>query len=191
MSLCECGCGLLAPIAKMTAKRLGHVKGRPVRFRKGHWARTNGNKGENNPSWSGGKIKHSAGYVMALRPDHPRANKGGYVMEHILIAESAMAMLLPRGAEVHHVNGIRDDNRNSNLVVCQDRAYHQLLHLRQRAICGCGDAQARRCLFCGQWSRDLKIAKQGQTFHPFCVNEYNRAYEKKRACRYVRGRGGS
>jgi len=36
MKLCECGCGGLAPIAKMTNKRLGHIKGQPVRFIRYH-----------------------------------------------------------------------------------------------------------------------------------------------------------
>src|ERR1019366_9866405 len=36
MKLCECGCGGLAPIAKMTNKRLSHIKGQPVRFIQHH-----------------------------------------------------------------------------------------------------------------------------------------------------------
>lgn len=38
--LCECGCGLPAPIAKKTATRWGHVKGEPVRFIHGHMFKT-------------------------------------------------------------------------------------------------------------------------------------------------------
>lgn len=34
--LCECGCGQPAPIAKRTKTSIGHVKGRPTRFRVGH-----------------------------------------------------------------------------------------------------------------------------------------------------------
>lgn len=34
--LCECGCGKPAPIAKLTSRRLGHIKGRPTRFISGH-----------------------------------------------------------------------------------------------------------------------------------------------------------
>jgi hypothetical protein len=37
--LCECGCGARAPIAKMTNTKKGHVRGRPVRFIRGHHAR--------------------------------------------------------------------------------------------------------------------------------------------------------
>lgn len=38
MKLCECGCGLPAPIAKRTRPKLGHVLGQSVRFRQGHGA---------------------------------------------------------------------------------------------------------------------------------------------------------
>lgn len=34
--LCECGCGLPAPIARQSDTNLGYVKGEPVRFRRGH-----------------------------------------------------------------------------------------------------------------------------------------------------------
>ena len=36
VKLCECGCGKPAPLAKLTNRRLGYVKGQPVRFIKGH-----------------------------------------------------------------------------------------------------------------------------------------------------------
>lgn len=35
-ALCECGCGLPAPIARDTNPKWGHVKGKPCRFRLGH-----------------------------------------------------------------------------------------------------------------------------------------------------------
>lgn len=38
--LCECGCGLPAPIATMTRRARGQVKGQPVRFVRGHATRT-------------------------------------------------------------------------------------------------------------------------------------------------------
>jgi hypothetical protein len=34
--LCECGCGLEAPLATKTNREFGHVKGQPVRYRRGH-----------------------------------------------------------------------------------------------------------------------------------------------------------
>lgn len=37
--LCECGCGEAAPIAKSTAAKYGWIKGRPMRFIRGHYGR--------------------------------------------------------------------------------------------------------------------------------------------------------
>lgn len=37
--LCECGCGQAAPIAKRTRRDLGHIRGEPLRFVRGHWLR--------------------------------------------------------------------------------------------------------------------------------------------------------
>jgi hypothetical protein len=34
--LCQCGCGQLAPIARQTDTRLGYVRGKPIRFIRGH-----------------------------------------------------------------------------------------------------------------------------------------------------------
>ena len=36
VKLCECGCGRPAPISKVNYKRLGYVKGEPMRFIRGH-----------------------------------------------------------------------------------------------------------------------------------------------------------
>lgn len=58
----------------------------------------------------------------------------GSVREHVLIAEHVLGRPLPEKAIVHHVNGDRQDNRKTNLVICEDQSYHRLLHRRMRLI---------------------------------------------------------
>jgi transposase len=51
--------------------------------------------------------------------------------EHILIAERALGKPLPAGVDVHHVNLVKHDNANTNLVICTHQ-YHLDLHARMR-----------------------------------------------------------
>ena len=71
---------------------------------------------EKNGNWKGGKTVHRKGYVLVRKPDHPRAHaNSGYVFEHILVVEELIGRYLIEGENVHHLNGIKDDNRPGNL----------------------------------------------------------------------------
>lgn len=75
---------------------------------------------------------------------------GKRVDEHRLIAERALGRPLPPGAIVHHVDEDPSNNRNDNLVICQDRDYHTLLHVRLRILQAGGDPNTDRiCPDCG------------------------------------------
>jgi hypothetical protein len=163
MNKCQCGCGQEAPISKYTDKRHGAVKGQSLKFIVGH----NLGKGPACTFWKGGRSKTKAGYVTVYMPDHPRAHKG-HVFEHIIIAEKALGKQLPPKAVVHHHNPMQ-------LVICQDQAYHLLLHRRKRAIAACGHANWRRCWVCKQYDDHANLyhhVKAQTCYHSSCIWEY-------------------
>lgn len=131
--------------------------------------------------WKGGRARHAAGYPIVYQPDHPRAGPNGYVLEHILIAECALGRALPLGAEVHHVDGDKTNNGRGNHVLCQNRAYHQLLHKRQRALDACGDPNAVRCGYCSGHDHqdDMYIAIRKGGSRTGYHRECGRAYERR------------
>lgn len=69
--------------------------------------------------YEGKQPKHKIyrhGYAFVMAPDHPRADPHtGRVREHILVMEDKLGRPLTEGEQVHHLNGVRDDNRPENL----------------------------------------------------------------------------
>ena len=74
-------------------------------------------KGNKHPDWKGGRIKAKNGYILVYRPAHPFARHWNkhYVAEHRLVMEKKLGRYLTNKEVVHHINGIRDDNRIENL----------------------------------------------------------------------------
>ena len=76
-----------------------------------------GMKGENHYAWKGGRYKTTKGYIDIFNPKHPRARGGKYVLEHRLVMEKYLGRYLEPYEQVHHRNGIKDDNRLANLEI--------------------------------------------------------------------------
>lgn len=74
--------------------------------------------------WEGGRTRDKSGYVLVHRPDHPDANRCGYVREHRLVMEEILGRRLARHEVVDHKNGVKDDNRPENLRLFQSNADH-------------------------------------------------------------------
>lgn len=71
--------------------------------------------------------KHTQGYILIYVPDHPCADKCGYVLEHRIVYENHIGRILCDTEIVHHKNGKKDDNRLENLELVS-RAEHAKIH---------------------------------------------------------------
>ncbi len=77
--------------------------------------------------WHGGRWIDAKGYVYIYKPDHHRVTRKCYVQEHILVWEQVHNKQLPDGWIIHHLKGIKGDNRPENLVA-MPKANHGYLH---------------------------------------------------------------
>lgn len=95
-------------------------------------------RGEDHGSWKGGVSRNGEGYVLSyVDMSDPLASmraKAGYVLQHRLVMARALGRPLSRHESVHHINGVRDDNRLENL---------QLRHGKH------GKGIVLRCAHCG------------------------------------------
>jgi len=120
---CQCGCGVLA-----TAGRS---------FISGH----NG-RGQRLSNYVGRYVSAYHGYAYVHRPGHPFANKG-WISEHRAVVEEHLRehdphnkylivlgedLYLPSEVIVHHINGVKDDNRLENLQPMTNFEHTRLHH---------------------------------------------------------------
>lgn len=131
--------------------------------------------------------RQKPGNLVDIGKYYTRTIDGIRKREHVWIAEKALGKELPKNAIVHHVNENGKDNRNENLVICIDRAYHNLLHLRMRAIAATCNPDARLCEHCNQWDEQSKMSsytkRNGTTttfYHKKCASETVKRNKKLR-----------
>lgn len=107
-------------------------------------ARKRGLVGAKNPRWNGG-VRRSLGYNYVTVPeDHPLIGMAGkvfvhgkrryYIAEHRLVAAQQLGRSLEKWEVVHHINGVKDDNRPENLELVEHRRDHLGYIALQRRI---------------------------------------------------------
>lgn len=96
-------------------------------------------------------IRDSAGYIRVWQPDHPKAFRNGWVLEHRIVMEGVVGRYLETDEHVHHINGIKDDNRPENLAV--------LGHGEHSTLTGFEREQLRR-------SNEERLAEYERRFGP-------------------------
>lgn len=79
-----------------------------------------------------GQYKDYYGYIHIYAPNHSRAHKDGFAKRCLVNAEKALGKPLPLKIEIHHLDENKENDTNSNLVICEDAGYHKLIHSRQR-----------------------------------------------------------
>lgn len=157
-AMCECGCGQPAPIVKKTATASGYVAGLPCRFIQGH----------HRPELPVEAL------VNPYRRRYASGRGCGVALEHVLIAEAALGKRLSPRAHVHHVDENPRNNAPSNLVICEDAAYHKLLHCRMKVLRAGGDPNTEK------WCQDCQQLK---SFDQFNVMRSNKSTGRQSVCR--------
>ncbi len=59
--------------------------------------------------------KTSTGYILTYKSNHPNSNVNGCIFQHTFVMSEFLKRPLTIDENVHHINGIRDDNRIENL----------------------------------------------------------------------------
>lgn len=119
-------------------------------------------------------------YELVIAPEaYPgRRYRGRYVYEHHLVWWRNTGMLVPDGGVVHHVNGMKRDNRFENLEL-QTRSHHSAEHGVER-----GTGEFVPCHWCG---KDFFVAgnqlrhrkKQSKNGRLFCCRSHQAKQQQK------------
>jgi hypothetical protein len=90
--------------------------------------------GSRHYAWQGGKSTTSGGYTTIYMPTHPKADKRHRVREHIVVWENTHGRKLRKGEIVHHINGLKSDNRPENLVAMLGKEHIRFIPMLQKRI---------------------------------------------------------
>ena len=135
------------------------------------------------------RIKTSHNYFLVYSPEHPYANRKGYVYEHRAVLEKKLGRYLnPKHNHIHHIDGNKSNNDVSNLVLL-DPKEHMKIHKGWKKIDG---NWWKKCNGCGrflEFKGNFWERTSGKPISPCkrCVIELKR--ERRRNAREKRNSG--
>lgn len=157
--LCFCGCGEKTPLALYTSETYQTVKGLSTRYLFGHAKREKARDKGGHGKLGFGRYKNNHGYIHIRFNTLPDKEQGLFktmitrfagfeaILEHRLIVARRLGRALIKRENVHHINGIRNDNREDNLELWQK--YQP-----------CGQRVSDLCIYC-KGTGLASIAKKG------------------------------
>lgn len=85
-------------------------------------------KGQEHPKWMPiGTKRLSRGYILVKTSFLNKNGQCKWILEHHLVIEKKIGRKLTTIEQVHHINGIKNDNRPENLSIV-NRYSHQVIH---------------------------------------------------------------
>jgi hypothetical protein len=112
-------------------------------------------------------------YLYGKCPEHPYADKNGYVLEHRLVAEKKIGRLLTADEHVHHINRNKHDNRPENLEVLMKEIHHKHHGEEKivRVVVKCAYCKEKFLLHGNKYNEKIKIRR-----NIFCSRSCNAKY---------------
>jgi hypothetical protein len=111
--------------------------------------------------WNIRRVLKSGPYLVALVPEHPKANVHGLVLHHRVVMENKLGRILVAGEVVHHKDRDKHNNDEDNLEVMSSSEHSRLHAKKGRTFV------TLRCFSCGTvFEREIR---QFKTYHePHC-----------------------